>query len=240
MDERLIVHSLGSDNTIRTWDPATGQQTNAITYSGSTTPPPSSTASPSSSPPTPTRSSTAGTRLPAPNSRHPLPPLGPSPSHHHRLRRAPPGDQWHLSRRPARPRPEHQPEHRPHPTGYYHGKPIRKNALTTTHYGNIIAITTSTRPNEPVKTWNATTGPPTGELPVHDAENLAAALIDGRPIAVTSVRDTVKGWDLTTDKQIGPDQQFSEPVTAVAIAPAGHLVICASRKIIVMTASTMP
>ncbi|MFI6014468.1 hypothetical protein ACIBAG_37710 [Streptomyces sp. NPDC051243] len=55
---------------------------------------------------------------------------------------------------------------------------------------------------------------------------VAMGVVEGRPVAVTGDHDnTVRMWDLTTRRQIGPRLVFPEPVMALAMAAGGRLVV---------------
>ncbi|MEV4582638.1 hypothetical protein AB0K16_56445, partial [Nonomuraea jabiensis] len=66
-------------------------------------------------------------------------------------------------------------------------------------------------------------------------------VVDGRPVAVTGGRDrTLRLWDLTSGRQIGPDLHFPKPVTAAAISEDGHVIVCFDRDIAVFTSTPAP
>ncbi|MET9662627.1 hypothetical protein [Streptomyces sp. NPDC006510] len=50
--------------------------------------------------------------------------------------------------------------------------------------------------------------------------------MDGSPLAVADSGDrTVQVWDLATGQQTGPELEFPEGMTALAVTPDGRLVV---------------
>ncbi|WP_433510886.1 WD40 repeat domain-containing protein [Nonomuraea sp. CA-143628] len=246
VDQQLAVLSAGADGALRSWDPATGQQTGTIPAGD-----PADeicaldTVVVDGRPIAVTAGTgktihgwdlTTGTRLGSP------------PAARHRVRAlaattTPDGRPIAVSgtlHGGLRVRDLHTGHDiAPHPTGR-HGKLIREIALTTGADGTPLALTTSADLDEAVKLWDVTTGHLIGELPVHGVQALAATVVDGHPVAITGAKDTVAVWDLTALRQIGPATKALEPVTALALTPAGHLIICARRHITVMTTDPRP
>jgi hypothetical protein len=91
-----------------------------------------------------------------------------------------------------------------------------------------------------VKLWDLATGDALGGLPTEATGALAAATVDGQPIAVTAGYQTVRVWELATREQIGPDLHFPKSVTAVAISEDGHVIVCFDRDLAVFVNSPAP
>ncbi|WP_160150679.1 WD40 repeat domain-containing protein [Nonomuraea solani] len=119
----------------------------------------------------------------------------------------------------------------------YFGDPVDKIVATTAADGRPIAV--AGRIHDRITVWDATTGHPVADLPA-GGQALAAGIVDGRPIAVTGLARTAKVWNLVTHQQIGSDLSFPHPVTAAAITPAGHLVVCSDQHITVLAAAPAP
>jgi WD40 repeat protein/tetratricopeptide (TPR) repeat protein len=89
-----------------------------------------------------------------------------------------------------------------------------------------------------LQVWDLATMAPGGEpLTMHEsgAVSLTTAVLDGRPVAITGGEDsTVRVWDLTTREQVGPRTQFTGPVTALATAPDGRLVVAYGSEVTVL------
>ncbi|MFE9451681.1 tetratricopeptide repeat protein [Streptomyces sp. NPDC006739] len=89
-----------------------------------------------------------------------------------------------------------------------------------------------------LRVWDPATAAPVGEsLTVHEtgAVSLTTAVLGGRPVAITGGEDgTVRVWDLTTREQLAPPTQFTDPVTALAAAPDGRLVVAYGPEVTVL------
>lgn len=89
-----------------------------------------------------------------------------------------------------------------------------------------------------LRVWDLATVAPVGEpLTMHKfgAVSLTTAVLGGRPVAITGGEDgTVRVWDLTTREELGPPTQFTDPVTALATAPDGRLVVAYGSEVTVL------
>ncbi|MEV5204480.1 hypothetical protein [Streptomyces sp. NPDC053720] len=87
--------------------------------------------------------------------------------------------------------------------------------------------------------WDLATGQPIGEpLTGHTdlVRAVATGVVDGRPVAVTGSADnTVRVWDLTTGRQVGPELVFPAAVWAVAVTQDGQLVVGFGWEVSVLT-----
>ncbi|MEU7900920.1 WD40 repeat domain-containing protein [Nonomuraea sp. NPDC049152] len=120
-----------------------------------------------------------------------------------------------------------------------HGESVQNLAVTTIG-DRPAAIIASGNSSDPVKIWDLATGNALGGLPTRATGAVAAATVNGQPIAVTTSYQTVRVWELTTRRQIGPDLHFPKPVTEVAISVDGHVIVCFDRDIAVFTNTPAP
>ncbi|WP_405717728.1 hypothetical protein OG607_01580 [Streptomyces sp. NBC_01537] len=64
---------------------------------------------------------------------------------------------------------------------------------------------------------------------------MAAAVIDGRPLAVTGALGRLLVWDVATRRQIGEELAFPGWADAVAIAPDSRLVVGFGQEVAVLS-----
>ncbi|MEV6965919.1 WD40 repeat domain-containing protein [Hamadaea sp. NPDC051192] len=115
------------------------------------------------------------------------------------------------------------------------GKPVRLVAATVAA-GRSLAVTTYDDWRDvQVKVWDVATAQQIGHLGRQHLDALAAATVDGHPVAVVAIHRTVSAYSLVTFDKISPDLELPEQVAAVDVTADGHIVVCFDRDVAVFT-----
>ncbi|WP_331718592.1 WD40 repeat domain-containing protein (plasmid) [Streptomyces sp. NBC_00289] len=100
-----------------------------------------------------------------------------------------------------------------------------------------IAVTGSR--DRSVRVWDLTSRQQIGQPltgPTSTVCAVATGIVDGRPTVVAGREDgTVQAWDLVTRTRLGTDLTFPYPITSLAIASGGELVVGFDREVAVFT-----
>ncbi|TDD01506.1 WD40 repeat domain-containing protein [Nonomuraea deserti] len=120
-----------------------------------------------------------------------------------------------------------------------HAESVHDLAVTTIG-DRPAAVIASRNSSDPVTIWDLSTGNALGDLPSKATGAVAAATVDGQPIAATTSHQTVRVWKLTTRRQVGSDLHFPKPVRGVAISADGHVIVCFDRDIAVFVNTPAP